>query len=122
MKTYWGVEVSGQPHPPAALPPRERNPGTRIDGPQSRSLRGGEEKNSQPLPGLEPSIIQPVAHRYTSELSWLLIEEMIRPCKWGGGCNFLHLTATSSHLGLNILNTPFSDALNTYTFFPSQPY
>jgi len=29
--------------------------------PQSRSGPGGEEKNSQPLPGLEPPIIQPVA-------------------------------------------------------------
>jgi len=30
--------------------------------PQSRSGRGGEEKNSQPLSGLEPPIIQPAAH------------------------------------------------------------
>jgi len=29
--------------------------------PQSRSGRGGEEKNSQPLPAHEPPIIQPVA-------------------------------------------------------------
>jgi hypothetical protein len=33
---------------------------------------GGEEKNSQPLPGLEPSFIQPVAERYTTELSRFL--------------------------------------------------
>jgi len=33
----------------------------RLGGPQSRSGRGGEEKNSQLLPGLEPPIIQPVA-------------------------------------------------------------
>jgi hypothetical protein len=26
----------------------------RLGGPQSRSRRGGEEKNSQPLPGIEP--------------------------------------------------------------------
>jgi len=26
----------------------------RLGGPQSRSRRGGEEENSQPLPGLEP--------------------------------------------------------------------
>jgi hypothetical protein len=32
----------------------------RLGGHQSRSARGGEEKNSQPLPGLEPPIIQPV--------------------------------------------------------------
>jgi hypothetical protein len=32
------------------------------------SGRGGEEKNSQPLPGLEPPVIQLVAQRYTTEL------------------------------------------------------
>jgi hypothetical protein len=32
---------------------------------------GGEEKNSQALPGLETPIIQPVAQRYTTELSQL---------------------------------------------------
>jgi hypothetical protein len=37
--------------------------GRRLDGSQSRSGRGGEEKNSQPLSGLEPPIIQPVAQR-----------------------------------------------------------
>jgi hypothetical protein len=41
----------------------------RVGGPQSRSGRGGEEKNSQPLPRLEPPIIHPVAQRYTAELS-----------------------------------------------------
>jgi hypothetical protein len=46
----------------------------RLGGPQSRSGRGGEEKNSQPLPGLEPSIIQSVAQCYTIELSRLLNE------------------------------------------------
>jgi hypothetical protein len=43
----------------------------RLDWPQSRSGRG-EQKNSQPLPGLEPPNIQPVAQRYTTELSRLL--------------------------------------------------
>jgi hypothetical protein len=28
----------------------------RLGGPQRRSGRGGEDKNSQPLPGFEPSI------------------------------------------------------------------
>jgi hypothetical protein len=42
-------------------------------GPQSQSGRGGEEKNSQLLPGLEPPIIQPVAQRCTAELSCLLV-------------------------------------------------
>jgi hypothetical protein len=41
----------------------------RLGGPLSQSGRGGEEKNSQPLLGLEPPIIQPVAQCYTTELS-----------------------------------------------------
>jgi hypothetical protein len=45
-------------------------------GPQSRSGRsGGEEKNSQPLPGLEPPIIQPVAQHYTTELTRLTVSK-----------------------------------------------
>jgi hypothetical protein len=44
----------------------------RLGGPQSRYGRGGEEKNFQPLPRLEPPIIQPVAQRNTTELSRLL--------------------------------------------------
>jgi hypothetical protein len=54
------MEVSGQVHTLAASPagkealyPLVRSMG----GPQSRSGRGGEEKNSQPVPGLEHSII-----------------------------------------------------------------
>jgi hypothetical protein len=39
----------------------------RLGGPQSQSGCGGKEKNSQPLPGLEPLIIQPAAQRYTTE-------------------------------------------------------
>jgi hypothetical protein len=38
-------------------------------GSQSVYGHGDEEKNSQPLPSLEPPIIQPVAQRYTTELS-----------------------------------------------------
>jgi len=51
------MEVSGQLHAPAALHsgketliPLYR----RLGGPQSRYGRGGEEKNSQPLSGIEP--------------------------------------------------------------------
>jgi hypothetical protein len=33
---------------------------------------GGEEKNSQLLPGLETLIIQPIPQHYTNELPWLL--------------------------------------------------
>jgi hypothetical protein len=41
-------------------------------GPRAQSERGGEEKNSYHLPGLEPPFIQPVAQRYKTELSLLL--------------------------------------------------
>jgi len=40
----------------------------RLGGPQNRRGRGGEEKNSQPPPGLKPPIIQ----RFITELSRLL--------------------------------------------------
>jgi hypothetical protein len=90
MKTYWG---SGCIAPriltsaldvgewsasrPGRFTPRERDPDThwigRLGGPQSRSVRGGEGKNSESLPGLDPSISQPVAQRYTTELSRLLL-------------------------------------------------
>jgi hypothetical protein len=59
--------VSGKLHAPAALP-QGKSPWyplvSRLDGLQSRSERGGEEKNSQPPPGIEPPktpIFQPVA-------------------------------------------------------------
>jgi hypothetical protein len=70
MKAYWGVEVLDGVEWSASRPadvPLEKEPLVHI-GPQSRSGRGGEEINSQPLPGLEPPIIQPVAQRYTAEL------------------------------------------------------
>jgi hypothetical protein len=46
------MEVNGQLHAPAALPPGKEP----LGGPQSRSERDGEEKNSQLLPGLESPI------------------------------------------------------------------
>jgi hypothetical protein len=55
--------VSGQLNDPAALPQ-----GKRLGGLQNWSGLGGEEKNSQPLPGLEPPIMQSVAQRCTTEL------------------------------------------------------
>jgi hypothetical protein len=64
--------VSGRLYAPAAIPPGIETLDRRLDGPHSRSERGGEEKNSQPLPGLEPPIIHPIAQRYTSELTRLL--------------------------------------------------
>jgi hypothetical protein len=63
------MDVSGHLHTLATLPLGE-NPwyalDTRMGGPQSRSGRGGEKKNPQPLPGLEPPIIQPVVQRCTT--------------------------------------------------------
>jgi hypothetical protein len=70
------MEVSGQLHAPAALTPGKSpwHPlDKRLGGPQSQSGRGGEEKNLQSLPGLEPPIIQTIGQRYTTELSWLLL-------------------------------------------------
>jgi hypothetical protein len=46
-----------------------------LGGSQGRYGRGGEEKNSQPLPGLEPPIIQSVVQLYTTELSRLGMTE-----------------------------------------------
>jgi hypothetical protein len=49
------MEVSGQLHAPAALLPGKEHPlDMRLDVPQSRSGRGGEEKIPQPPPGIEP--------------------------------------------------------------------
>jgi hypothetical protein len=81
------MEVSGQLHTrPLYLQgkspwhPLDR----RMGGPQSRSGRGGEEKNSQPLSGLEPTIIQPVVQRYTTELSRLLwkVKDLRKTCRF----------------------------------------
>jgi hypothetical protein len=71
MKTYWGVEVDlhvfltlalGGGEWSALLPGRftlrEKSPwyplDKRLGGPQSHPGRGGEEKNSNPPPGIEP--------------------------------------------------------------------
>jgi len=70
LGTRWRWVVSFTPRP---LYPRGKSPwyplDRRICGPQSRSGRDGEEKNSQPLPGLKSPIIQPVAQRYITELT-----------------------------------------------------
>jgi hypothetical protein len=67
-------KASGQLHTPVALPPGKEPLHAldkRLGELQSRSGRGGEDKNSQLLPGLEPPIIQPVSQHYTTELSRL---------------------------------------------------
>jgi hypothetical protein len=65
------MEVSGQLQDPAALPPgkepldlRDR----RLGGPQFRSGRSGEKKNSQPHreSNTRTPIVQPVAQRYAA--------------------------------------------------------
>jgi hypothetical protein len=77
LGTIWTWVFSFTPQP---LYPQGKNLwyplDRRLGGPQSRSGRGGEEKNSQPLPGLESPIIQSVAQRFTTELSlaWCLIK------------------------------------------------
>jgi hypothetical protein len=71
------LEVSGQLHAPAALPPGKspRYPFyRRLGGPQSRSGLYGEAKIFT-LSGLElplPLIVQPVASRYTD---WAIPED-----------------------------------------------
>jgi hypothetical protein len=76
------MEVSGQIHAPAPLYPQGKSPwyllDRRLGEPQSRSGRGGEEKNFQPPPGIEPRtpIVQPVTQSYTdwaitAPISWL---------------------------------------------------
>jgi hypothetical protein len=68
----WSVSRPGRFTPKGKSPfyPLTR----RLGGPQNKSGRGGEERNSQPLPGVEAPIIQPVVQRYTTELSRLLCE------------------------------------------------
>jgi len=60
------MEVNSQLLGPPALPPG-KSPwyplDRRLGVTQSWSGRGGEEKNSQPLPGIEIPITQPVAQR-----------------------------------------------------------
>jgi hypothetical protein len=67
----WVVSITRRPlyfHGKSPWYPLDR----RLSGPQKRSGRGKEnkkKKNAQPLPGLEPPIIQAAAQRYTIELS-----------------------------------------------------
>jgi hypothetical protein len=72
LGTIWRWVVSFTPR---NLYPQGNSPWYPLDrslgGTQSRSGRGGEEKNFQPLPRLEPLIIQLAAQRYTAELSQL---------------------------------------------------
>jgi hypothetical protein len=52
---------------------REKDPDThRLGGPQSQTGRGGEEKNTQPVQGVESPIIQSVVQCCTAEISRLI--------------------------------------------------
>jgi hypothetical protein len=77
LGTRWRWVVSFTPRP---LHRQGKSPwcllDRRLGGSQSRSGLGGEEKNSQLLPGLEPPIIRPVTHSYTTELSQLIDERI----------------------------------------------
>jgi hypothetical protein len=65
----------------------------RLGRPKSQSGCSGEEKNSQPLPGLKPWIIQPISStRLLSYLDSLVFEEGI--CKIG---NLSDLYLTEYH-------------------------
>jgi len=59
------MEVSGQIHAPTTLPQGKSHwyPLDMMGGPQSQSGHGSEERNTQPLLGLELPIIQPVAQQ-----------------------------------------------------------
>jgi hypothetical protein len=68
------MEVSGQLHAFATLPQeKEQSPGYPSGRRGHQSGHNGEEKNFQPMLGLEPLIIQLIAQCYTTELSCLLI-------------------------------------------------
>jgi hypothetical protein len=62
---------------PQPLYPQKKSPwyplGRRLGVPQSWSRHDGGGKNSQPLPGLETLIVQPIAQHYTTDLSQLLM-------------------------------------------------
>jgi hypothetical protein len=64
------MEMSGQLYAQGKSPWYQLD--RRLSGTQNRYRHGGEEKNFQPLSEIEPPIIQPIAQRYTTELSQLL--------------------------------------------------
>jgi hypothetical protein len=86
-KAYWGSEGIAPRNldfgvrwrwlvnfTPLLLYPQGKSPwyplNRRLGGPQSRSGRGGEEEKKLPaLAGNKTPIIQPIAQRYTTELS-----------------------------------------------------
>jgi hypothetical protein len=125
MKTYWGSGgiaprildlgtrwrqmVSFTPRP---LYPQGKSPSypldRRLGGPQGRSGRGGEEKNSQPPPGIEPQnpdhpIRSPMLYRlsYHCSLSLIKLDEK---------CNSDSLYSTA---GRHVVTNTFSISKKT---------
>jgi hypothetical protein len=78
-----------------------------VGGPQSPSGRGGEEKNTQPMPGLEPPIIQLVVQRYITELlhsgfptKRLYCKQIVQDFKWTAEYEVLRRNANGELLHL----------------------
>jgi hypothetical protein len=69
------MEVSGQLHAPSALPSRERAPRTHWIRGWVGPIAGLDVVVKRKIPSTcrksNPPIFQPVAQRYTTELSWL---------------------------------------------------
>jgi hypothetical protein len=63
------------------------------------------KKNSQPLPGLEPTIIQPVSQRYTAELNIgpLLPSELKQVTRLLRSASALYLQVRGSNLKTAVL-------------------
>jgi hypothetical protein len=89
IRLRWVVNFTSQP----LYPQRKSRWYTldrRLGGPQSWSGRG-DEKNYQPLPGLETPIIQPEIQCYTTELSWILVLCVDSYCFSATHCVYLYL-------------------------------
>jgi hypothetical protein len=80
----------------------------RLDGPQSRSGRGGEE-----TPGLEPPIIQPFAQNYTTELCIVLYIYVTRACVSAFVCVQLSCFVEV----LRLADTPFKEPIEITRIF-----
>jgi len=90
------MEVGGQRHTPAALPPgKTRYPlYRRRGGPQSRS---GQVRKISPPKGFDPQTIQPVASRYTYRIVSPNIPKTLPLF-----LNPFHLPTSSYHIKLHI--------------------
>jgi hypothetical protein len=87
--------------------PQGKNPWYLLDrklsGLQSRSKRGSEENNSQPLPGLDPPTIQPVAQHYTTELSRHLKAQWSQHIRFNACLNVIRTPITVPDIVLELI-------------------